>query len=190
MHTCIAAHVLSSPLLPLHFPHHQCKMCLFMWFCNCLSLPAKHTHTCTHTRTRKHAPLETPMACPPPPPRCRSSMPQQAVQRGLPLPSAVNEDIFTARQKLTDEQAADEEIKREMLALIKQDKGLEQVRARAHACLFAFVGSFLYITHTHTRGYTGVYTHVYTHTHTNTFSTHNRNPTPYFHCRCCLWSAR
>ncbi|EGD78233.1 Cdc5l protein [Salpingoeca rosetta] len=48
----------------------------------------------------------------------------QALQRGLALPSSVNEDVFTARQKLDDLQAADEQIKQEMLNLLKQDKSL------------------------------------------------------------------
>eukprot|EP00049_Salpingoeca_infusionum_P017818 m.354482 g.354482 ORF g.354482 m.354482 type:complete len:771 (+) comp17033_c0_seq1:30-2342(+) len=53
-----------------------------------------------------------------------------AIQRKLPLPSTVNQDVFTKRTELDELQTADEMIKREMLDLLQQDKGLTKRTAR------------------------------------------------------------
>ncbi len=46
----------------------------------------------------------------------------QVVQRNLPIPADINEDILKEPQNI--EQEADETIKKEMLQMIKHDKGL------------------------------------------------------------------
>eukprot|EP00056_Hartaetosiga_gracilis_P006263 m.94889 g.94889 ORF g.94889 m.94889 type:complete len:756 (-) comp12422_c1_seq1:60-2327(-) len=53
-----------------------------------------------------------------------------AIQRSLPLPAAVNEDVFTNRKEKDELQQIDEMIKGEMLSLLKQDKGLEKRGSR------------------------------------------------------------
>ena len=82
-------------------------VCLFLFVC---AFAAKRVLVVNHVPFHPHLPR-------------RRRLQTQVVQRGLPIPKKVNEDILRKGEPTSQEQQADEIIKQEMLKLLRRDRG-------------------------------------------------------------------